>query len=91
MTDNIRISLGLALAALLFGSGWVVCDWRNDSIRLAIEQATQQSRDASAQAASEAIAKIPAPKVYVGTAKSKVYTECQNTDEVWNEFVKGFK
>ncbi len=90
MTEQVKLGLVLAIAALLFSSGWMVRGWKENSVKLAIEQATQQSRDASAQAASEAIAKIPAPKVYVGTAKSKVYTECVNTDEVWNEFVKGF-
>lgn len=88
--DQIRFALGIALAGLLVYGGWVMRGWKENSVKLAIEQATQQSRDASAQAAADAIAKIPAPKVYVGTAKSKVYTDCQNTDEVWNEFVKGF-
>jgi hypothetical protein len=89
--DQIKFTLGIALACLLVYGGWVMRGWKDDSVKLAIEQATQQSRDASAQAAADAIAKIPAPKVYVGTSKSKVYTDCQNTDEVWNEFVKGFK
>ena len=90
MNEHVKFALGIALAGLLFGSGWMVRGWKENSVKLAIEQATQQSRDASAQAAADAISKIPAPKVYVGTAKSKVYTDCQNTDEVWNEFVKGF-
>jgi len=90
MTEQVKLALGIAIAALLFGSGWMVRGWYTDSVSLQIERATQQSRDASAQAAADAIAKIPAPKVYVGTAKSKVYSDCVNTDEVWNEFVKGF-
>ncbi len=33
----IQVYIALAVAAVAFGAGWKVCDWRNDAQKVAVE------------------------------------------------------
>ena len=91
--ERIRMILGIVFAAFLFSAGWATKGWKDNSEKLAIERATAASREASAQAAADAIAKIPqlTTKIYSGVGKSPTYTACTHTDEVWQTIGEALK
>lgn len=82
MTDNIKLVLGIALAALLFGSGWLCHSWYTDSLVLAMERV----KDEVSVVNAEAIAKIKVEntttyaKTIEKVTKETVYRDCKADD-----------
>lgn len=94
---NWRIIAAICLVSGAFLAGWVAKGWKDDSIKLAIEQATAQSRDASATAAAAAIAKIQISnttiqgKVIERIRTETVYAECRHSPDTYNLILEAFK
>lgn len=74
MTGQIRLALGLAIAALLFGSGWMVHSWYTASVAAQIRRvADEVSRTTASQIAS---IKVENKTTYARTVE-KITTEVQ--------------
>lgn len=88
----------IAIAAIiLFAAGWSVRGWKDNSIKQAIEEAAQKSRDASSLAAAEQIAKI---QITQTTIQNKVierirtevqYQECKHSPDTFKLILDAFK
>jgi len=80
--DQIKFALGLALAGLIFASGMMVENWRQDSVAMAIRQVKDEVSLANAE--SIATIKIENKTVYAKTVekvtKETMYRECQQDD-----------
>lgn len=93
---NWRIVAAIGLVAGAFIAGWVAKGWKDDSIKLAIEQATAQSRDASATAAAAAIAKIQISnttiqgKVIEKIRVEKEYQTCRHSPDAYQLILDAF-
>jgi len=94
---NWRLIAAVGLIVGAFLAGWTAKGWKDDSIKLAIEQATSLSRDASATAAAEAIAKIQVSnttiqgKVIERVRTETVYAECKHSEDTYNLILEAFK
>lgn len=87
----------IALILVAFATGWTANSWQDDSVKLAIEQATTKSREASTKAAAEAIAKIEVKnttinaKVIERIKTETVYAECRHSPDTYQLILEAFK
>jgi len=91
MSLYLRLGSYLLLAVLAFGVGWKVCNWRHDSLQLAVTQAAEKAGEA---AAVNIVGAIQALRPKYTTIRNEVQretriepryvaAECQHTDAVW--------
>lgn len=97
MRENWKLVVVLSLLAGMFLLGWTVRGWHSNSVELAVERATQLSRDASAQSAAEAIAKISVTnttvqaKVIERIRTETIYAECRHSPDTYDLILEAFK
>jgi len=74
MTEQIKLALGLALSALLFGLGWMVHGWYSDSVAAQMRLVTDEvARTTATQIAG---IKVENKTTYAKTVE-KITTEVQ--------------
>lgn len=88
-----RAAIAAGLLIVSFAMGWSVRGWKDDSIKQAITESTQKSRDAAA----DQIAKI---QVVNTTVQNKVierirtevqYKDCKHSPDTFNLILEAFK
>ena len=72
--EQVKLALGIVLAACLFAGGWFTRSWYDDSVNLKIEQVKKEASLGAAQAISEI--KVQNQTIYQKTIE-KITTEVQ--------------
>ena len=90
---NYKLYAGIAIALALVASGWVLRGWRDDSIKVAILEASALSQ----QATAKEIAKIDVKntvinqKIVERTFHEPVYHDCKHSPEAFEQIKELFK
>jgi hypothetical protein len=87
LPTNLQMAIGAVVVATAFGAGWVVNDWRHDSIQLAAESAAygaaEMTREQIASLATELESKIASGVVTQRIIERGVIKEIRNNEIVY--------
>ena len=87
LPNSVKLALGAVAVSAAFGAGWVVNDWRHDSIQLAAESAAyvaaEMTREQIALLATELESKIASGVVTQRIIERGVIKEIRNNEIVY--------